>query len=548
MPRWTPDQLSHRIGWVLSVEYAGGTWYLSDESATVSDGVVGSIVLSDGLIGVDGAVKAIDLLSSASPRQSVSVEFDLGVNVAKLAEQGHDLGGAVCELAQLAEGDDWTQRHVWIRGRLEAPQYGGEGETIRGTISAAPLDDVTPLPVLTASVAELASKVAALPDYAVAPAARPAPESVTLPVVFGRPGLGQFGGSLGYYVGEFYSPAASTTIYRAYAIAGHACSLYSATLINMIQSQTAAVPPTRVHLIHMNDGTPVTVVTVERNSSGIFNDTTVLVRWDVLGGLDVTGVTPTVGSVAAYLLRLTQMTVDEQRTSEARGLLNGYQIDGYIDDPEATISEYITDVLGTVAPISLVVGADGVYPYVWQWEATAEDAVAAIDSDKDPAVQRDGYITLEDTNRVVNAITAQYAWEPDPNAGDGYYRRLALADGEPSELTDTSVNPALPSYWTDAALQRSRAVYGSRPLSQELASVWDNGTAARSVAWAGRRYALPGRIVRYLLPVSYAWIELGDLVTMTDSRIGWSAKLCTVQALTWVDEATIALELRVHDS
>ena len=91
--RWTPSQLAGTLRWVLSLEYAGGTWYLGQESITIDDGTGGTIVISDGLLDLADMTETLDLWSTDSPRRSVPVEFDLGVDVATLIEEGVYAGG-----------------------------------------------------------------------------------------------------------------------------------------------------------------------------------------------------------------------------------------------------------------------------------------------------------------------------------------------------------------------------------------------------------------------------------------------------------------------
>ena len=69
--RWTPSQLAGPMRWVLSLEYAGGTWYLSTEAITLDDGAGGTVVCSDGLLDLADIAETLDLWSTDSPRRSV---------------------------------------------------------------------------------------------------------------------------------------------------------------------------------------------------------------------------------------------------------------------------------------------------------------------------------------------------------------------------------------------------------------------------------------------------------------------------------------------
>lgn len=544
--RWTPDQLARNIQWVVAIEYAGGTWFLGDTAMTIDDGVGGSIVISDGLLEISGTEESIDLWSTDSPRRSVQVEFDLGVNVAELVERGHDLAGCIAEVAQLADGDAWSDRRPLVRGRLVEPQYGADGEGVRASVEQDVLSDeselravlVTPNDVGAAIAADLGWIYADNPDDS--PNAR-----VTVPIVLGTPGLGTAPGTRAIRVRLLEDPALDR--YYAWLIAGHAVEATSVTLM----AEDTSTASFSVRHVTLSTGEVIAYIldNIYAAVPAWTNTTeTAVVFWDGGGGLVDQNYGPLryAGDYLAWLLSLTEEHIDHARVNMARERLRAFTVSTYIDE-SVSVAEYIREAVLDIVPVSMMVGPRGVYPYVWKWDATSEDAVASWDLTVDLDVSRDGLVTYEDGDRIVNTTQLLYGWRPRAESyafemwavGDPASRPRGLRFGGSASLSR--------SYWSDPVLARSVVRYGVRSDALESAIIHDDLTASHVLAWRSRRWALPSRVVVYEVAQRWAWIEPGDLITVTDPDLAWTARLCLVQARAWAEDGSVRYTLRVQE-
>ncbi len=536
--RWTLSQLSGTIRWVLSLEYAGGTWYLGQESITIDDGTGGTIVISDGLLDLADMTETLDLWSTDSPRRSVPVEFDLGVDVAALVEEGHDLAGCVAELAQLADGDDWSARRPFVVGRLQEPQYGADGEGVRASIEQDVLSSDETIDVSTIYASDLSSALIATGVYAAAtfPTA-----DVVAPLVIGAPGDGTVAGSKAAYTCTLFVVATGLPA-RFYVLAGHAVAATTVTLANPSDATTVTTP---VLIVTVN-GIALSVAVEDTTTTTMTPAPVPVVTWLGGGLIDETGgVLETAGDFIAYLLRLTEQQVDHGRTNAAREALRAFRVGTYLDE-STVIADYIREAVLDIVPVSLAVGPRGVYPYVWRWDATATDAVAHFDVTEDPDIERDGLVTYEDGDRIVNTLQLLYQWNPQTEA----YGAEIWAVGDPASRPrglrfGGSTATLTRSYWTDPVLATSVGRYGIRRETLETAIVADVLTAEHVLAWRSRRWALPSRVVDYTCPQRWAWIEPGDLVTVTDPDLAWSERLCLVQSRAWASDGSVRYTLRV---
>lgn len=537
--RWTPSQLSGTIRWVLSLEYAGGTWYLSDEAMTIDDGAGGSIVLTDGLLETGDTVESIDLWATEAPRRSCGVAFDLGLDVAALIEEGHDLAGCVAELAQLADGDAWTARRPFVRGRLVEPQYGAQGEGVQASIEQDVLTDESTIEPLSVQAQTIADAFVAAGYSLVGVAAG----GIVVPVVLGTPGSGTVGGSRAVGVGIV--AIGMTGPFTVYAIAAHPVAATTVRLLNPADGTSVSLPVVQYTI---EGGSIVSLVLDDLSVSPWTPTNTPVVVWDDGGGLVAEGIGELThaGDFVAWLLSLTEQEVDQGRVNLARSSLAAFEVSGYIDDAVA-IADYIREAVLDVVPVSMMVGPKGVYPLVWRWDATSIDAVATWDLTTDLDIARESVVTYEDADKVANTVQLRYGWSPQR---DDYTREMwAVGDpaSRPRGLRFGGAASLALSYWSDPILARSTVRYGVRRDALETAIVHDDLTASRVLAWRSRRWALPSRVVEYSAPQTYGWVEPGDYVTVTDPELAWTERLCLVQSRAWAADGSVRYTLRVQE-
>ena len=150
--RWTEAQLREELCWVLSLEWAGGTWRLSTDALEITDGT-STIVTTPDLVDYPDVEEALEIWSVETPRVSVPLSFILPVDVAALVAQGHALDGAIGELAQWARGTTWDERRVVVSGKLVDPEYGAADEAVTCSLEELVADEQTTLPLVPITIA-----------------------------------------------------------------------------------------------------------------------------------------------------------------------------------------------------------------------------------------------------------------------------------------------------------------------------------------------------------------------------------------------------------
>ena len=210
------------------------------------------------------------------------------------------------------------------------------------------------------------------------------------------------------------------------------------------------------------------------------------------------------GELLRYVLGLSSLRVDAGKTAAAEGLLNQYRFAGYIDD-SVSPWEWLQDNVLPLLPLSIANGPDGVYPIVWRLDAKAGDAAAHLDASKH--IERAGPVTY-DRRDVVNELSLSFAYD----AERGIYKRKITLSGDGSDLSLSDV-------YTNAYARVSQMRYGKSSNTLETDIVYDQNTAEKILNWKIRASAFPSRAITYTAPASMAWLQRGDVVTLTDSDL-----------------------------
>jgi hypothetical protein len=455
----------------------------------------------------------------------------------------------VAELAQLADGDDWSARRPFVVGRLQEPQYGADEEGVRASIEQDVLSDESEIRTVNVTPLAFATAQQAVTGLEFIGSTSPTADenaAIVLPTVLGTPGLGLNPGTICTRIETFRTPA-TTDYYYLWLIAGHAVDATTVTL--RATDGTEAV--FSVQTCTLDSGEVVSfVVDFVGVAVPTWTNTTeaAVVLWTGGGGLVDQNYGPLryAGDYVAWLLSLTEQDVDHARVNLAREQLRAYEIATYLDEP-VTVAEYIREVILDILPVSMMVGPRGVYPYVWRWDATADDAVAHLDVTEDPDVEREGLVTYEDADKIENTVQLLYGWAPRAESYTGEMWAVGNPGLRPRGLQFGGATSLSRSYWTDPVLARSVVRYGVRRAALESAIVHDDLTATHVLAWRSRRWALPSRVVEYTCPQRWAWIEPGDLVTVTDPELAWSERLCLVQSRSWASDGSVRYTLRVQE-
>lgn len=496
---------------LLEVTVGGHIYRVADSALTVDDAAAStSYQFAPGLDGASVA-DTLDLLSTTAGARSVPVQCVFPADVAALRSRGYRLSRAPCTLSSWVTGTDYAARTVLVAGEVSDPEYGEEGEPLAFSIESIARTSVVLIPPATAQV-----DGTTWPDGILSLATEEL--GISYPYVFGQPGYIDgtewVTGSQGVWIdhqlvsvgGGNYSglmlmvaghPVDAETIHLSSDadIAGDEFKVWHQ--LDALGREIAFVDayydyPTRTVFSSagvLGIGSAIADTSLQPDSGGL---KPVFASWRYGAGLS-----PVAGDVILYLLRAQGFPIDYGRFEAAASLLAGFRFDCVIEVP-VNAAEWLAANIYPLLPVTIIDGPNGVYPLVWRYDATREDATARLDVDADSAITRAGPIR-EESGEIANRFSLRY--------------RYSVRAGSHTETVYRGT-PEVP----DAYCTVSQAAWGIRERVIETVCVYSLATAEAILAWLARAYSQPRERVRYVLPSSYG-LRVGDIVRLTDSRI-----------------------------
>jgi len=537
------DQLeTGRLVWLLDIKIRGQTYRFSTDVIDVSntDTTAGSSILQyrGGLefLEYEDTVGLLD--AEASSREvSLSVLFASGQEEGwtAITDTARDIGSATGSLSLHLVGDDHKIRQVVIDGFLDSPSYGGISEPVAFTLQESDHLDPLQFPPFLAVVNDITWPLQTVSGdrLYIDDSAR----GELYPWVFGRPGthppVRWWGQDSGLFAA---SPALLARIDQdnkdnathacKFVIAGHETWLdpdYSPPGAVLLFSDSWSTPAGETPAIEL-DGSRNTITTVEMTSTGpsdlhlVEPGQEVWVCWAGRGGVPNkarTGPLIGAGEIIEYLLDQSGLRVDTLRSRAVLGEVDGFALDFWINEPRSPM-EIITEDILPALPLSPQVRADGLAFVYWRWDATADDAIEAINLDQGFG-DRAGPVEVSPISEVYNSMTIRYC----QTGPDGSYRKeLTYAPENPDDLHNVVSNPYAWASFTRYGLRQGPVI--------EVPVIERDDTARAVLDWRIRLHSQTRRSVSYRLPQKYQSLEPGDVVTVTDSEVGFDAAVCIV--------------------
>ena len=272
------------------------------------------------------------------------------------------------------------------------------------------------------------------------------------------------------------------------------------------------------------------------------DDRQVWIEWDdggtfpnPIGEGDLKGA----GDICLWLLSEITPDVDYERWNALRPYLNQYEFAGYVNDEKITIMQWLQKNIVAYLPIHLIVGERGIMPVldIFQTGIHIEPRLVITEN---PEFQRNGPVTTENTPEdVVNNITVRYA-------------RNGVIDDYTTFVQCSHEIPAAGTLASTAYIAHPKAMvsvnrYGVHPYVIELDYCYSNLTAQRIAQDYIERMALPTKLVQYSVSTRYGYLQLGDIIELTDEELGFRSIRAQIIAKVW-DESRWLIDLKLDDN
>lgn len=536
--------------WLLDLEVSGRVFRYSTRQMEVRDAGSRSYLYQAGLADFDMT------LDGRQESQAIKV-VDRRVSWPLLA----DLTLATAILRHIEDDQVLEEALLVLEGSVDEPEYGDpqRPSSLVGTIQVDPADRSWPDPraAVTSQTWENTPLDLGGPQYDLDLA------GAVYPTVFGYPGDDGAGG-----IPAPATPALMVDIQLAIGPGLHnqAVFLIGAGVVDA--SQVRLYAPTQTFgsdgftgaedlaVTQTTDllGRTVSVVTVAAASAAIWPTPgqEYYVGWSQAdgGGARVpngSGPIRSLTDVALFALRNSGRKVDLQAQEAERQTLDALLIDGLLNDElPGGLVPWFEKVFFPLFPLVRARTRAGMYWRRVNYAATPADAVAHIDCDAGRARRASSIRT------PVEGVRNRFVIEGGYFLRSGQYTiRRTLADQaeaalpwfeSPDLLADERVIGS-------PVCARSRAIFGVREASTiQTKFLWSAATMTTCLhAWAARD-AFPRQPVSYTGDSrEFRRRSAGDIVTVTDSEVGFDREVAVVRSLALSSDRLLVLNLEVMD-
>lgn len=523
---------------LLTLRFGSRELRLTDGPAVVvtrNQASEASLPFVPGLSPVSGIDRLLTWFTGATQRRSVSVSVLLPLSMAQIVAQGHSIGTA--ELSQHYDGQTWEQRRVLIDGRVTDPIIDGEGRPFAFAITEDPGEDTGSLLIETQRVtSETFPRLdAARPAAYVGANERIDPNinGAYLPVIIGTPGEGAILKVAGLDITERVAAVPVLYVERTdsnvtvgdhvFALAQHEVKATTCYIHNITDglTDTAAVVghgvdglgqrfayarPSANNRIPVSDSIEVYASFGQATGGGMP---------DPFGP----GVLRRADHVILWALSRSDIRWDPAMAPRLEAL-RAFQIDGFINT-QAKAWPWLRDKILPLLPVSVGGGPGGLTITPWRPDATANEAVAALEAGRN--CRRVAPLSFVSDQPVANRFAIRFGL----SARTGIYGQWRARTGARTTAEQASSYVA-----SDLWCSRSQSTFGVVDAETvETEYVSDGATADLILAWMARSRTFPRAVTGLHLDRSLDWLRPGDVVTLTDSSLSMQDRVFHVEGL-----------------
>ena len=531
---------------LLDIVWSGRTYRFSTKPITISDGSKKYQYrgkLEDPAFSLRSDRLGYDVESNSIP---ISLVFD-DTNIAERQMQGDTIEGSTAQLFYiLADDATMSQRILIATGIVSQPVYGHPQESLGFVefsiesdalfLSGSLFDGVNPFHTVDDDLLDGSFfGISAIEDMH---------RGKIAPIVFGEmlSVLRPLGNTATIFTvpGYFLGTDALNYVFI------FACNELTATTgtISDSEGNTVAFDITKAHA---SDGVAqvLSLCSVQATTSG-FSD---LINplsdnsqqyWMNIGG----GALPNpfgdgslsgAGDVCLWALTATKANIDYDSWYNARTFLNRYQLAGVINDVKVNGFEWLQRDILPYLPIDIVLGANGLKPILNILVDGVDIRPAAKVNAGSHFFRATPVTPVNEPDDICNELTVRYAYEGLRDSYRGHIKLGAARAG---------------ASWTllkDEYAFISQQRYGKKLKEIELLYVYDYKTAIQIAKDYVRFHSMPILSVDYYASSEYGYLELGDVIELTDKNVGIRNQKVQLLGKQW-DGSRWVLTLQIEDN
>lgn len=238
------------------------------------------------------------------------------------------------------------------------------------------------------------------------------------------------------------------------------------------------------------------------------------------------------GDLCLFCLNRGNLKVDNAAWAAISEVLNAYKFAGYVNNTEISPIELLENEIIPFLPISLIHGNEGIKPILNPLVMEDPLVVASILANEEFTAI--GPVeTLTDEADLINDYSLKYAHDMRENE----FSAIQRCTGETVFYDSTT--------YTNIYSKKSFLAYGSRVTIEESNFIHDHITAGLVIRDKIKLNAFPVRSIAYKADSKYGYLEVGDVIRLTDQKNSILNNLAQIVSISY-DRNNWNLTFRVY--
>ena len=226
------------------------------------------------------------------------------------------------------------------------------------------------------------------------------------------------------------------------------------------------------------------------------------------------------GDICRWALLTAGVEVDYGAWGNAAIVLNGYEFAGYINDAEVTAWDWVSSNILPFLPVEVKAGVKGIKPILaLVFASTYLQPSTKITATSD-FIQVSAIETMQDTTELLNSVTIRFG-------KNGFDQDMSMiARVGPNAANDSQDRDDI---YSSTSFNR----YGLLESAIESDYIYDRNTAFYIAHTMVKAKAFPMLSISYEASNNFGYLQVGDLIQITDSNLYLEEAYATVLAKEW---------------
>lgn len=236
------------------------------------------------------------------------------------------------------------------------------------------------------------------------------------------------------------------------------------------------------------------------------------------------------GDVCMWALTSSNANIDYAAWYNLRQYLNQYKFAGVITDEQVTGFGWLQQHILPYLPIEIILSKDGLSPRL-NMLALGVDVPINDAIDAGAVFYRLGPLTpMSEPSDIINEVTVRFAWD---GARQSYISK-AVVQAEIPEYSSSFGFLGTPIAITASQYAVvSQQIYGAKTATFDLQYVYDRVTAFKIALDMVRFKSMPTYVAQYAASPEFGFLQLGDVIELTDLDISIDQQKAQVIAKRW---------------